>query len=199
MLVTVGVVVVGFLTWQYVLKQTPGTISKYSGQEARSIKSLSVEDIDSLEKGTGDAFGGIAKLAELNGYPGPRHVLDLASELQLTAPQRKTAEEMNNARVAEAQALGKKIVQLEQEMNTLFVNKTITEEILRQKLEESGKLYGQLRFVHLKYHITMLDVLTPDQVKSYNQLRGYAEGGDPCKNIPKGHDAEQFKKHNNCQ
>ncbi len=57
------------------------TMSKYIGQENRKIKSLSSEDIESLETGTGDAFGGLAKLAELNGYPGPRHVLDLGKEV----------------------------------------------------------------------------------------------------------------------
>jgi hypothetical protein len=51
-------------------------MSKYIGQENRIIKSLSSEDIESLETGTGDAFGGMARLAELNGYPGPRHILD---------------------------------------------------------------------------------------------------------------------------
>jgi hypothetical protein len=48
---------------------------------------LSQTDIESLQNGTGDAFGGMAKLAELNGYPGPRHVLDLANELELTPNQ----------------------------------------------------------------------------------------------------------------
>ena len=33
------------------------TISKYTGQEDRIIKSLSSEDIKSLQTGTGDAFG----------------------------------------------------------------------------------------------------------------------------------------------
>jgi hypothetical protein len=46
------------------------TTSKYIGQENEIIKSLSSEDIESLETGTGDAFGGMAKLAELNGYRG---------------------------------------------------------------------------------------------------------------------------------
>ena len=64
------------------------TTSKYIGQEGRIIKSLSSEDIKSLQTGTGDAFGGMAKLAELNGYPGPRHVLDLTNELKLSDEQR---------------------------------------------------------------------------------------------------------------
>lgn len=53
-------------------------ISPYAGQEMRDIKSLSDNDVQSLQNGTGEAFGGIAKLAELNGYPSPRHVLDMA-------------------------------------------------------------------------------------------------------------------------
>ena len=173
-------------------------ISKYSGQETRLIKSLSAEDIDALEQGTGDAFGGLAKLAELNGYPGPRHVLDLATSLQLTAVQKKLVENMNNTRVTEAQVVGKEMVRLEQEMNDMFTDGTITKETLRQKLEKSSELYGQLRYIHLKYHITMLDILAPDQVKLYNKLRGYSENGDPCVNIPAGHDMEMWKKHNNC-
>ena len=64
-------------------------MSKYIGQENRIIKSLSSEDIESLETGTGDAFGGMAKLAELNGYPGPRHILDLGKELGLTTVQKE--------------------------------------------------------------------------------------------------------------
>lgn len=175
------------------------TISKYSGQETRLIKSLSVEDVEGLEKGTGDPFGGMAKLAELNGYPGPRHVLDLALQLALTSEQKKSVEKMNDTRVEEAQTLGKAIVELEQEMNEMFIKKTITEKTLRQKLAKSGELYGELRFVHLKWHLAMLNVLTEEQVKLYNKLRGYIEGGDPCKNIPEGHDMVQWKKHNGCK
>ena len=105
---------------------------------------------------------------------------------------------MNDTRIIEAQALGKEMIGLEQEMNDMFIDGTITKETLRQKLEQSGELYGQLRYIHLKYHIAMLDILTPDQVKLYNKLRGYSENGDPCVNIPAGHDMDMWKKHNNC-
>lgn len=174
------------------------TVSKYSGQETRSIKSLSAEDIESLKKGTGDAFGGIAKLAELNGYPGPRHVLDLASELQLTADQQKSVEAMNTTRVAEAQKTGQEILQLEQDLDSMFAGRTMTDQALREGLAKSGELYGKLRYIHLKYHTAMLGILTADQVNLYSELRGYAAGGDPCANIPEGHDTAQWEKHNNC-
>jgi len=47
----------------------------YARQQVRTIKSLSDEDIAALRKGEGM---GMAKAAELNGYPGPAHVLDMA-------------------------------------------------------------------------------------------------------------------------
>ncbi len=58
--------------------------SPYAGEEQRPIKSLSATEVASLENGDGMGF---AKLAELNQYPGPKHVLELASELGLTHSQ----------------------------------------------------------------------------------------------------------------
>jgi hypothetical protein len=57
----------------------------YAGQQTRTIKALSDDDIATLRKGEGM---GMAKAAELNGYPGPKHVLDLAQQLRLTDAQR---------------------------------------------------------------------------------------------------------------
>jgi len=61
------------------------TASPYSGQEQRSIKALSESDTKDLAEGNGL---GLAKAAELNSYPGPRHVLELADELGLSDNQR---------------------------------------------------------------------------------------------------------------
>ncbi|MEY9559504.1 hypothetical protein ABIA26_001845 [Sinorhizobium fredii] len=54
------------------------------GQQLREIKSLSPEDVAELEKGGG---WGLAKAAELNGMPGPSHVLKMKREHGLTAEQ----------------------------------------------------------------------------------------------------------------
>jgi hypothetical protein len=58
----------------------------YAGQQTRQIKALSDDDIAALLKGEGTGY---AKAAELNGYPGPKHVLDLAGQLKLTEAQRR--------------------------------------------------------------------------------------------------------------
>ena len=53
----------------------------YAGLESRAIKALAPSEVEDLRQGNGM---GMALPAELNGYPGPRHVLDLAEELNLT-------------------------------------------------------------------------------------------------------------------
>jgi hypothetical protein len=57
----------------------------YAGQDARAIASLSQADVDAILAGQG---WGLAKPAELNGYPGPLHVLEEADALELTEEQR---------------------------------------------------------------------------------------------------------------
>ena len=58
--------------------------SHYVGQENRKIKSLSHKDIQELQSGAG---WGLAKPAELNGVPGPIHVLELKQNLALSKEQ----------------------------------------------------------------------------------------------------------------
>lgn len=152
-------------------------VSPYAGQEIRNIKSLSDSDVQSLRNGTGEAFGGMAKLAELNGYPGPRHVLDMASELQLTDRQRVEIELIYQNMSNKAKNIGVAIIALEQDMDRALANKTITEENLKLMLDKSGDLYGQLRFVHLSAHLDTVQMLTVEQVQMYNKIRGYDSGG----------------------
>ncbi|MDQ5860056.1 MAG: hypothetical protein M3278_03695 [Thermoproteota archaeon] len=148
-------------------------LSPYSGQEIRDIKSLSDNDVQSLQNGTGEAFGGIAKLAELNGYPGPRHVLDIAQELQLTDRQRMEIELIYQNMSNNAKSIGSAIIAIEQDMDEAFANKTITEENLIALLDKSANLYGQLRFVHLSAHLDTAQIMTTEQIQMYNEMRGY--------------------------
>ena len=57
----------------------------YAGMQTREVKALSREEMADLTAGRGM---GLALAAEFNGYPGPRHMLDLASQLSLTDEQR---------------------------------------------------------------------------------------------------------------
>src|SRR5881296_2764430 len=90
------------------------TTSPYAGQEQRAIKALSDQEIRDLLEGRGM---GLAKAAELNSYPGPLHVLQLADKLGLTDAQR-TATESLYARMRDGvQPIGAKIIEAEKNLD----------------------------------------------------------------------------------
>ena len=207
----VSIIVVGLIALAGVWFWRPATVptetanesviqSPYVGQETRGIKALSQADIEGLLAGAGTPFGGMAKPAELNGYPGPRHVLDAveAGEFDLTTDQREQVEVLYSKMRSEAITLGTQIIDVEQALDNAFQNGTINEAFLEEKIAESTDLYAQLRILHLKYHLYMVDVLTPQQVAQYNELRGYSSS-DPCQNVPEGHDPEMWRLHNHCE
>ena len=172
--------------------------SPYAGQESRSIVSLSPKDIEGLKAGSGTPFGGMALPAELNGYPGPRHVLDLEKELKLTAAQKARTEKIFGEMKVAALALGEKIISTERKMDQGFKQGSMTADLLKKKVSESARLQGELRHVHLKAHLAMMEVLSRDQVKLYGKLRGYASKANPCEEVPAGHDPQMWKLHHGC-
>lgn len=94
-------------------------------------------------------------------------------------------------------ALGEQFVQLERQLNNAFSNKTMTQALLEKNINTIESIWAQLRIVHLSTHLQMPTILTNEQIALYNQLRGYSN--DPCKHIPKGHNAEMWKNHNECE
>ena len=168
--------------------------SKYAGEEKREIKSLSATDIEELQNGKG---WGLAKAAELNGVPGPVHILEMKEEINLSAEQIQAIEDIYEKMKQEAVALGLELIELERELNNHFANRTITNALLHQILQKIAQVHRQLRYVHLSTHLKTPDILKSEQITLYNKLRGYSSD-DPCKNVPKGHDPEMWKKHHNC-
>ena len=192
--INIGVAVFTMLT-SVTLEASTSYKSKYIGQENRVIKSLSADAVQQLQTGKG---WGLAKAAELNGMPGPSHVLQMKNKIALTNIQEIKIKTLFENMKLKAIPLGNKLIELEKELNESFSNKTITKELLSQQLLAISKTRMQLRFVHLETHLLTPAILTNEQVKKYNQLRGY-NLGDPCNNVPKGHDAEMWKKHNDCR
>lgn len=168
--------------------------SKYAGQEKREIKSLSESDIEELSKGKGWGF---AKAAELNGVPGPVHLLEMKQEINLTADQIKKIEALFQKMKNQAIPLGLKFIELERELNRYFADNSITEEKLQQSLEKIAQVRKQLRYVHLSTHLKTPSIISKSQINLYNKLRGYASD-DSCEKIPKGHDPEMWKQHHSC-
>ena len=144
--------------------------SPYVGQESRDIKSLSSDDVNAYLSGKGM---GLAKTAELNGYPGPSHVLELASQLTLTPEQRARTEALFSSMASKAISLGRALVEEERKLDRLFATKAVTAELLASSLSEIGSLQAKVRGAHLEAHLAQVEILTPEQNARYARLRGY--------------------------
>jgi hypothetical protein len=142
----------------------------YAGMQARAVKALSDQQVGDLNAGRGM---GLALAAELNGYPGPAHVLELADKLELTSDQAASVGALFAAMKAEAIPLGAKIIEGEAELDRQFANKTVTPESLKLATAAIAETQGALRAVHLKYHLSTAALLNPEQMRRYAELRGY--------------------------
>lgn len=169
--------------------------SKYAGEEKRSIKSLSPDDIAELKRGGG---WGLAKAAELNGVPGPAHLLEMKDKIPLTEDQVMAIDKTYKQMKAQAIKQGERLIVLEQELELQFRSGSITQDALRASLTRIANVRIELRFIHLATHLKTPDILSKNQIRKYNELRGYSNP-DPCANIPEGHNAEIWRKHNGCK
>lgn len=142
----------------------------YVGLETREIKALSAEQIAGYLNGDGMGY---ALAAELNSYPGPRHLLELADSLVLTPEQRERVQVAFDAMRAEAVRLGREIVSAEARLDSLFATGAIDDASLEEAVTELGRLEGMLRYVHLRAHLATHATLTDHQRMRYDQLRGY--------------------------
>lgn len=147
-----------------------GDPSPYAGQEALDIKALSEEQATAYLEGQGMGY---ARAAELNHYPGPRHVLELADALGLDADQIGRVEEIHRAMKSRAVDLGAAIVERERALDGLFAGGAADVAGVNERVEEIARLEGALRGVHLAAHVETRAVLTDTQTARYDHLRGY--------------------------
>ena len=155
---------------QYVHAPTHNA-SPYAGQQTREIKTLSSAQTADLLAGKGME---LAKAAELNGYPGPMHTLELAAQLELSTEQKQASETLMNRHKAEARDLGAQLVQAERALDQAFASRQIDATRLTAHTESTGRLQALLRKSHLDTHLQQTALLTPTQITRYAQLRGYA-------------------------
>ena len=125
-------------------------------------------DREGLLKGQGME---LAAIAESNNWPAPKRVLALRAELGLTRDQVKKTEALEKVAGSAAGAKGEEIVQAEEELAVMFQSGLASEKAVRTKLEQIGKARAELRFIHLQSYLRMKQILTPDQVKQYTELK----------------------------
>jgi hypothetical protein len=156
-----------------ILTATAATAQEpYAGMQNRPIKALSEQQVADLGAGRGM---GLALAAELNGYPGPSHVLELADKLELSADQRTRIKSLFDSMKAEAVPLGVKLIEQEADLNNQFADRTITPESLKASTGAVAVTQGQLRETHLKYHLSTVAILNQGQMQRYAELRGYGD------------------------
>jgi len=171
------------------------TPSPYAGMESREIKSLSAQDIEDLRAGRG---WGLALAAELNGMPGPAHLLELKEQIGLSSEQVTAIEAIFAAMKTEAQAAGERLIAAEAAIEAAFRAGDLTPEALRDLIDTADAARARLRFIHLSRHLETPPLLTAEQIARYNELRGYGVT-DPCAATPEGHDPTMWRRHNNCE
>jgi hypothetical protein len=142
----------------------------YAGQQTRAIKALSSQEEQDLRMGKGM---GLAKAAELNGFPGPMHTLELARALQLSDKQRADTLALMNTHKAAVKALGEKLIEEERNLDLQFVQKKVTQESITTMTRRIGQLQAQIRAEHLRTHLEQTALLSEEQISKYNALRGY--------------------------
>ena len=144
--------------------------SPYAGWEARSIKALSAQQIDDLREGRGRA---LALPANLKGWPRPKHIIDVGAQLQLSTKQARSIQASFAAMQQDAREAGIKVLEAEEQLEQRFAERSVDADSLTEAVRAAGERWSQLRTIHLKYHLSMMSILTPDQHQRYQQLRGY--------------------------
>ena len=153
--------------------QTP-----YAGMQTRPIKALSEQQVADLNAGRGM---GLALAAELNGYAGPSHVLELADKLNLSTDQRAGIQRLFDSMKAEAVPLGAKLIEQEADLDKQFASRTVTPDSLKASTAAVAATQGVLRETHLKYHLSTVALLSSGQMQRYAELRGYGGQAVPMK------------------
>lgn len=147
----------------------------YAGQQGREMKALSPDEVNQYLSGAGMGY---ARPAELNRFPGPMHVLELADKLGLTPEQQVHTKALMDAHKAEARAIGAKKVESERGLEMLFRSGKVDETALAKSVREAAAQEGAYRLAHLKTHRRMRDLLTEEQVERYVRLRGYSQDSE---------------------
>lgn len=165
-----------FIMWFFIITMIThvnAASSPYAHKQDQTITALSEKETQQLLNGEGMGF---ALSAELNEYPGPKHVLELSDSLALTSSQLNQTKSLFYQMNQQAKKLGKKLVRQEQQLDDLFRSSKITSEQIHSSVAAISAIRSELRALHLTAHIQQRDLLSPKQQGLYQRLRGYSKG-----------------------
>ena len=170
------------LTFVCAAQATAQTAQPYAGEQDRAIAALSAQRIEGLRAGRGLGY---AKAAELNGFPGPMHVLEMADNLGLDDATRERIASIRANMLEQAIPLGEQLIAAEQVLDDLFTKGTPDASAVADATRAIGLIEANLRAVHLKAHLETTPLLTRHQRMIYSKARGY--GGANGHNHGSGH------------
>lgn len=157
------------------------TTQPYSGQQDRAISALSEKRIEGLRTGRGLGY---AKAAELNGWPGPMHVLELEDLLDLDPEVRAKVEAIRAEMLSQSVPLGEELIEAEMALDKLFTDGTPEADAVHAATLRIGEIESRLRAAHLVAHVKTRPLLTDEQRAIYARERGYG------RHHGKGHDGK---------
>lgn len=170
-----------------------GAHTPYAGFETREIASLSPADLAEIRRGGG---WGLALPAELNGLPGPAHVLELREELGLSNAQAAQIEAVFASMREAAVLAGEEFIAAERALDAALASSDVDPVEIQALIDAAAAARGRLRYAHISAHFSTRDLLTEGQIAEYQVLRGYAP--DVCSRVPDGHDPAMWRRHNDC-
>jgi len=112
----------------------------------------------------------MALAADRNGYPGPKHVLELKKELKLTGDQEAAMQKLFDEMREKALAKGRDVLLAEKRLEEGFAQGRPEAE-LREETYRVATLKAELRWVHLSTHLATRNALTPEQLAAYQRIR----------------------------
>jgi hypothetical protein len=139
---------------------------------SQGINALSQEEIAALERGHGLGQG---RAAELNHYPGPSNVLNLADELGLEPEQVQRLSAIEARMLAAAMPIGAQLLAQERLLEASFAKATAEPGAIRALSAAMAGTEAQLRAINLTAHFETRAVLTEDQLARYEYLQGYSD------------------------
>jgi hypothetical protein len=95
--------------------------------------------------------------------------------------QKEQVQKLFESMKAETTPIGAKLIEQEGALDQQFASRSITPDALKDATANIGATQAELRNAHLKYHLGTAQILSPDQMKQYADLRGYTS------DAPAGH------------
>lgn len=144
--------------------------SPYVGFETREVKTMPPERQEGLRRGASLGYG---LAAELNGYPSPVQVVELADQLGLDAEQKTRVRAIADKLRKDAIAAGEALLAAEAHIDRLFQLKQVSPDRIEAQTAVAAGQEARLRAIHLNAHLATRELLNPEQIESYQRLKVY--------------------------